>query len=335
MADIVVRYQEIIRKIGVELQKVWDDLSSISDPAITKSISFVKAIEIADEQDFVKKDKEVTKKEIKDGKVYIVVRFGRGAINYGSTVTPITLLVLGTANRIAPTQLLLSVFSSTWTIKNLCQGMKDSEQNSLESTDILQVWNTPEPVANFNEVYDGFRSLFEVSGNIVVGPSAIRVGTLTYYYGENFASSETINIMSFQDSFHSSLDSQPFGNTFGFVQSEVNFSTYTFSISTYLLNTMQLSKDVLAIRGFRYRPINSVSGKRQYDGTNTSKLNANDWVKVEIAFTNDYTNIPGDGETTDSDEVKGKPFFGLFKIVDSQIGQEIAGIPTLTIAFTR
>ena len=140
--------------------------------------------------------------------------------------------------------------------------------------------------------------------------------------------SETVNVMSYQDGLQSSLNSQAFGNTNGFTKSEVNFSTFAFTISTYLVNG-QLGKDMLALRGFRYRPGGQYS-------IETSKFGANDYVKIKLEFTNGYTNMPGVGEeASDDDPVKGEDFYCKYKVFSSQIGQEIAGIPNLTIAFTR
>ena len=73
-------------------------------------------------------------------------------------------------------------------------------------------------------------------------------------------------------------------------------------------------------------------------------VHKNDKLRLKLNFTNGYTNEPGfrEGnltktETADetNDDVLAKTFFEYFKIVDSQISQEIAGIPMLTITFTR
>ena len=139
--------------------------------------------------------------------------------------------------------------------------------------------------------------------------------------------------MSFQDGFHSSLDTQPFGNTNGFTISEVNFSTYTFSISTYMLNT-HLSAAMLAIRGFRNRENPNDIGYVGESGYFNFKPNQK--MKIKIQFTNGYNNIPTASEiATETDTVLGDKMFGYFKVVDSRIGQEIAGLPSLVITFTR
>lgn len=323
--ELVVNYETIISRIGDEMQYIWQELIASEDENIVSLISNIKEIKVSDEQYFRKHEKD---KSLRRGTVYIVVRFSAGSINYASSVTPISIYSLGVANQVKPVQLLLGTFSSYWTTKNLGEGLKTSVNN------MLQVWNTPEVVSNFNIVDEDFRNLYRVTGNIVIGPDAVRLGTLTYIYDEEHydpqtgVGSEKLPIMAFHDGYHASLDSQPFGNTNGFVQSEVNFSTYTFTISTYLLNS-QLTKDILAVRGFRYRPDGVYSAE-------TSTFDANKPMKLKLEFTNGYTNLPGANEqANDSDPVKGDDFYSYYKLVDSQIGQEIAGIPTLTIAVTR
>lgn len=325
--QVIVNYESIIKSLGEEIQDVWYGLKTLEGDSfkdIVDAISNIKSIEISDEQSFVRKREE---RKTLQSTLYIVVKFGAGGINYGSSVVPVTLLCVGTANKVKPAQYLLGVFSSQWTTKNLSQGLESEIKNAL------QVWNTPEVITNFNEIDSDFKNLFRLSGNIVVGPSAVRMGTMTYWYGDGDDDCETVNIMSFQDGYRASLDSQPFGNTHSFVKSEQNFSTYTFSISTYLLNN-HLSADMLAIRGFRNRN----------GGLISSKMSPNDPRKVKLDFENGFTNVPKydnsdppvlDGMLDNDDPLKGDYFFSYFKIVDSQIGQEIAGIPTLTITFTR
>jgi len=354
-AKIVINYEEIIQSIGEEFHDIWYALQDENvDEEVKKQISFIKTIEISDEQSFVKKRET---QNLLQSTLYIVIRFGSGATNYGSSVTPISLYCVGTANKIKPTQILLGVFASSWTTKNMSQGLVDGQGESLENKQVLQVWNTPEVITNFNEVDADFKNLFRLTGNIVAGPSAVRMGTLTYYWGSGSNDYEEISIMMFQDGYHAGLDSQPFGNTHGFVKSEVNFSTYTFSISTYLLGGSHLAAAALSIRGFRNRNVSSASNPNPYaiyeknvltgvisQRDNYFRIEPNDYLKLKIEFTNGFTNMPYDGPSGSSipdevansnDDVLASDFFMYYKIVDSQIGQELAGLPSLTMTFTR
>lgn len=306
MAEVIIDYQKIVNYIGKEIQHVWDELVVNGSDEIKTLVSAIKSIEISDEQFFRKQE---SNRKLRRGTVYLVVRFSAGAINYASSVTPVSIYGLGVANQVKPVQVLLGTFASYWTTKNVCQNLTTTDANnqiiSLEVPDMLQVWNTPEVVSNFNVVDDDFRNLYRVTGNIVIGPAAIRVGTLTYYYNtDGFGEkSETINIMAFQDNLHTNMDSQPFGDTNGFAQSEANFSTYVFSISTYLLNS-QLARDLQAMRGFRYRP-NGVYTIDSYDEQGNPKFSiadTNKRMKLKIDFTNGFNNMPFKAPTTRSEE---------------------------------
>ena len=336
MANVVLDYETVMAAVSYQLHKVWSDLIALENPEITEVLSPIKSIEVSDEQHFVEVEGN---KKLRAGTVYVVVKFGSGPINYGSTVAPVSLTCIGTANKVKPVQMLLGVFASTWTTTNL----KTSADEELD--DMIQVWSTPEVISNFNIFENNFRNLYKLGGNILFGISAVRVGTLTYYWneqegGQTVEKSEEISIMSFQDGYRASMDSQPFGNTGGFAKSEVNFSTYTFTVSTYLLNNKQLSADVLAIRGYRNRnvvyselapeiPV-GVSGM-------TSYKEPNDPFKVQLHFTNGFTNVPNEADTlfASTDPTKDSEFYSTFKVVDSGISQEIAGIPMVTISFTR
>lgn len=321
-ANIVVNYQDLIQAIGTQLQDVWAGLKESSDENVRKEIANIKSIEISDEQSYIKKKDQ---RVLEQGSVYVVIRFGVGSMNFGSTVAPVSLYCIGTANKVKPVQYLLGTFASTWSTKSLLQGL------SGQSNNISQVWNTPEVVTNFNQIYSDFRNLYRLAGNIVIGPQSVRLGTITYIFDEDAeeqeegSGSEIVSFMSFQDGYRSSLDSQPFGNTNGFVQSEVDFSTYTFTVSTYLLNN-HLTADVLAIRGFR-----------NFSGSGIqSTFKQNQKMKIRLDFGNGYNNYSAASQTASSDDpVLGDDFYEYFKVVDSAIGQEIAGIPTLTITFTR
>lgn len=349
-ANIVVNYIEIIQAIGEQIQSVWFALKDTENEEIKEEIKNIKAIEVSDEQSFNKKRNE---NKIDRGTIYIVAKFGSGSTNFGSSVTPITLLAIGTANKVKPAQLLLGVFASAWTTKNLNQGLEDAEHNSLEISYASQVWNTPEVVTNFNEIDANYRNLFRVTGFIISGTAAVRVGTITYFYNENnnypnlpAVGWEQFNILAVSDAYRASLDTQPFGNTKGFAQSEVNFSTYTFSVSTYLL-TNHISAASLSIKGFRNRTKQGIGAIFKADGTqkvpgsdDTAEtyfvVHKNGKLKLKIDFTNGYTNLPVTTETEDAnDDVLASDFFSYFKIVDAQIRQEIANIPMLTITFTR
>ena len=171
--EIITNYSEIVDSISKEILFVWQTLVENGDEATKKLFTSVKQILISDEQMFRKQEESNT---LKKDSVYIVVKFGGGPSNFGSAVAPISLYALGVANKVKPVQLILGTFVSYWTTKYLGEGTQDVKSH------MLQVWNTPEVVSNFNVVDISFRNLYKVTGNIVIGPHAVRLGVLTYFY---------------------------------------------------------------------------------------------------------------------------------------------------------
>ena len=58
--------------------------------------------------------------------------------------------------------------------------------------------------------------------------------------------------------------------------------------------------------------------------------------RIKLDFTNGFNNMPnGATNPNPDDSIWTDQFFNKFKVVDSQISQEIAGIPTVVITFTR
>lgn len=357
MLSVVVDYIQIVNAIAKQFQIVYSELMANyqvaaqieeanrtekqqQDFLVGEQLKNIGFLEISDEQSFTKKEN----KSIKT--CYIVVKFGVGTSNFASSVSPVSVLCVGTPNRVKPAQILLSAFAARWTTLNMLQDEVDSEGQSIEISDALQVWNTPEVVTNFNETNSEFRNLFRLNGTLVIGQQAVRLGTLTYVYDiglfdpyrqyiANGGNPDTypydkgfekMNIMSFEDNFGNSLDPQPFGHTHGFTKSEVNFSTYTFSFSTYLLSG-HLSSDITAMKGFRKRD----------GGTGVaSTIKPNHTFTLILEFTNGYNNYPNYGETSDiTDEIMGDYDLSKFKLVNSKVSQELGNLASMVLSFSR
>lgn len=233
--------------------------------------------------------------------VYVAVRFNRASVNFGSSLCNVSLSILGTANKVKPTQLFFSAFASKYSLQTL-NGQRNTQQ----------IWVTPSVQSNFNEFAAEFRNLFEVSGTLIIGNNTVGIigGYITYHYGQN--DSEDIPFLTFQDNFRNNLSPQPYGNTEGFSVSETNFSTYTFTISTYLLDS-QLVADCMKAKGF----ILNGSGR-----TSTKEPNS-DFV-FTFTFSNGYTNNRTD-----------KALFKTFKLIDCTMSHSLGEIPTFTASFTH
>ena len=164
--------------------------------------------------------------------VYIVAKFGRASINYNQATLPITLQVIGVQNEVRLIQSFLSVYVTTYNL------LTD------DTTGVTQLYMTPSTMINFNEIYNGFRTLFSVSGTFVIGDNLIRLSNLTYYWpNPNYDPtdpesleylSEEIQVISFNDNTTNNLNPQPFYDMHGRAKSYVGFQVYSFSIVLYL-----------------------------------------------------------------------------------------------------
>jgi hypothetical protein len=129
---IVINYKEIVEEIEKEILQIRDGLLTNGDSNISDQIKFIKNIVVRDEQGFLKK-----KSAFEDlHTVYIVVKFSSGSINFGTSISPISLICVGTANKVKPIQILMSVFTSTFTTKKLGKG-----QNTIENFTVLNDYN--------------------------------------------------------------------------------------------------------------------------------------------------------------------------------------------------
>ena len=322
MNNVKINFEKLIQSIGQEIDIFLEEIKSGASSGdlyykeILEHLGNSKIL-IYDEQMFVKV------KEINANDIYVVVKFGSAPTNFGSSICPVTLSVLGTQNKIKPAQDFFSAFSTRWSL----QTIYDDDLST-------QIWVTPDNIMNFNETNNGFRALFNVSGTLIIGQSTVRLGTMTYVYNHDlYVSSnheqgyEDIDFISFQDSFTNSLAPQPFGNTCGFAKSESNFSTFTFSIGTYLLNN-QLVADCMAVKGFRQRSTQ--------DGVYTSTKGPNDEFEIYLTFTNGFSNVPSENEEAQAnDPVMANQFMNKFKCASIGDGQKIGEIPTINIAFSR
>ena len=314
--NVKINYNAIVNSLKNQvaiLSKEIVDGQASGEPYYTEIFSYLVGTEIYvdDEQSFLKR------LELKDNGIYVTVKFGNASTNFGGSMCSISLEILGTKNKIKPAQAFFSAFCSRWSLSHL----EGDEQTN-------QIWVTPSVSSNFNEVKDGFRTLFSVSGTLIIGRSTIRLGTITYKYGPNEEDVENIDFMSYQDNYGASLSPQPFGNTCGFTVSENNFSTDSFSISTYLIDC-KLIQDCLALKGLRKRE-NGV-----YTPSTSAKKPNDDFV-LYLTFSNGYTNYSPDNEESDpNDDVKGSKLFSTYKCSSISIQQRIDGIATITLAFSH
>lgn len=312
--NLSLNYERIINGIRTEFAEIFTklQLDATVDQLAAAAYEKIKNLEIhvEDEEMFIKE------KDLKPNSVHIVVKFGAASVNILSSVCNVTLVVWGSQNKVKPVQELLSTFVSQNNLKFL---RYTEEDQVVFDQKVSQVWTLPTVNSNFTESGNAFRSLFNVNGQVVIGQELIRLGQLTYTWE---GGSETIPFIAFNDNFSNALNPQPFGNTFGFSQSEVNFSTYVFTISTYNLDC-QLNRDILAVKGFRYKGI---------DTSKASKKSQNDTWDIVLEFDNGYSN---DYITDYEDPITQSNFTRTWKLKEASTDQAIGKIPSITMVFSH
>lgn len=186
---------------------------------------------ISNEQQYVKE------KERKSGNIYIVVRFLPSTIIFGQKVLPITINAIAEKNKIETCQRLLLEFSETYTL------------TFNEDETIYQTYTTPTVLSNFNEIFNGFRSLLYLSGSYLISESSNPFKV--YIHGEE----EPIPCISITPSFDVQLDSQAFYGNNNFTKSVARIGTFSISITTYLYDNDFINKAIKM--ALKTEPVNS------------------------------------------------------------------------------
>jgi len=106
-------------------------------------------------------------------KIFIVIKFLPAEVDYGQDVIPLTIQAVSESNGLAAVQRLLLEYAQIFNLNTL---MRDGKT-------IYQSYTTPNVISNFDVVYDGFRSVFVMSGTVLISSNINRI-TLKYYDGD-------------------------------------------------------------------------------------------------------------------------------------------------------
>lgn len=230
------------------------------------------------EQQYVTPDKR------EKGAIYIVIKYLPASLNYGQVVLPITINALAENNKIEVCQKLLLEFAQTY---NLTQN---------EDNTILQTYTSPANASNFNEVYDGFRSLFYMSGTYLISENANTFKV--YVTGE----SEEVPCLSTGLNFDIQLDTQGTFKSDNFTKSVGLLGTYTMTFACYLTNTPLLNKTLaISLKDLEKEP----------DGVNTT-------FYFDLVFKNGLS-------------IKNV----AFKLVNLSIQRNVSEMPIVSMTFTN
>lgn len=243
-------------------------------------------VQISRERQFIQQFQENQKT------IYIVVKFG-GATNYfGQTILPCTISALSEHNNITICQDLMSAVAIKFNLGKFVDG-------------IQEIYQTPEDALSFNEVYSGFRDVFNMNVTFVI-TNGIAFQSLTYYYGDG--ESETVPCVSQSMSYSASLDSKAFYSTKNFTTSVAKLGTLTCACSMYLFSTSKLLQDCLKI----------------------ISMASDDSTDIENSVDNNFLLGIKFGDNADSPEIKCN-----FKLLTFSVEETIGEIPVLAVGFSK
>lgn len=236
-----LNYEEILTLIQGQLMEHMNSEEYFAKYKGTKII-------LSKEQQFMKqKDKD-------PNAIYIVVRFGAADVMFRQTVLPATIIVLTQQNKVDLAYDLMYEYSQRFT---LVRANNDT---------IQQVYESPSMSGNFNEVYEGFRSVVTMTAAFVIGKNSNEYKVYYYYTegeGDNeLVLAEEIPMVSTTFSFVGSPDTQAFYNKQNFVESVVSFGAVSLGFTTFVLSDSKLINDVLDILG----ETNNAATSLVYDG---------------------------------------------------------------------
>lgn len=154
--DIISVYEKVEKIIENGIIEVINEKSPIYDEY---------NIVVSNEQQFIKM------KEKNQKSIYIVIQYGKAAVNYGQIIMPVTLAILGEQNRLKIAQRLMYDFTTS---KNMTY--------NIDKT-IFQVYESPTVSSNFQLMFEGFRSILQVSGSVLISDNANFYG-LVYHHND-------------------------------------------------------------------------------------------------------------------------------------------------------
>lgn len=181
--------------------------------------------------------------------IYVVVRFMPAYVYYQQSVVPVTLKILSEANTIEVAQELMIEFALTYNLR----------ENDDET--IKQVYQTPSVTTNFNEVYDGYRTAFYMTGTFVISknsnPYKITIDPEDDIYDKDNLDNNIIGVIGSGISVIIQTDSQPFYDTDGDVDTLGQFRAIGISFSTYMLDNAFCNKCLDVALGLNNRKSNT------------------------------------------------------------------------------
>lgn len=200
----------VMAKIAAQLQSILDN-----DKSAYAGYTFT----LTNEQQYVKST------ERKPKNFYIVVKFLQGSYDFGQQKQPISITAVSEHNGLEICQKLMFEFAETF---NLDMSY-DTDEKGVNYT-LRQIYSSATASAHFNEVYDGLRTVFYVSGSFYFGINSNPITKIE-------VNGEEIEFISSQLSYNGQPDGQPFYGTNNFNRTVIKIGTLSLGFTMYAVNT--------------------------------------------------------------------------------------------------
>lgn len=120
-------------------------------------------------------------RRIEKDTIFIVVKLMNATLDFNQVIIPFTLTALCEKNNVDVVQKLFLEYAQAF---NLTDGSGSNTSGTSTQTFMYkQTYDTPVYTSHFNEVYDGFRSICTLTGNILINYSVYPIKSITYYPG--------------------------------------------------------------------------------------------------------------------------------------------------------
>lgn len=330
-----IDYTEIINMIREGIAYVIDN----DDMSLYNDIDVM----ITNEQFFIRQREEGT---LYNNTIYMVIKFGSATVDYGVTVVPISIIAISEQNHCDLAQRLLQDFTT----------MANMGFNNTES--IQQFYESPAVTSNFNEMYEGFRSVLTVPGSFVISASA-NPFTLSWYNDDPNADLdeehrwEDVHFITGNIDANFQTDPKLFYDSNNYTRSIDTMGTVMFDISSVLLsdnsfydkmidfiakkNNYTIDLDPYDYEKDEYgQPILNNNGEkiRIYDENQQIVKNPN-WLKKIQKEIKDGADINMNIIFKIRFKKSGQELVDYFKIASEKIQQVLKKIPMITLVFTN
>lgn len=234
------------------------------------------------------------------GNIYMVVKFLPASINYGQNTVPFTISAVSEYNKFNTCQRLLMEYCQYWNLKTGEQFLDDEFLIAYNQT-----YDGPSVMSNFNDIYNGHRCVYMMSGTFLLSYNTNAFEVYYYKNPDNLTNGEKLEIIGNVNNVDFHLDIQPYTNSQNFTKSMTQFATDSMNITIYLTNC-DICNKALKLKH------------------KTLKLIENDFI-LGIKYRNQEE--LNDGSSS--------PFISHYKLQNVAIAYNMGELPTISMTLTN